>query len=263
MWQQFTVKNFRCFSSLVLQPLARVNLIAGKNNTGKTTLLEAIHLHGYPENCKLLFDIPARRGMAEGPPYEGETAQWLFCDGHAGHGFELSSQNGEGDTRTLQVWFLDSSDILPAISASGAASQGTQSAAFAGAYAPVVMRTEENGRETFAVGLLTPFGIAFSGNEASWRGRSIYLSSTPQAGESDLQAFSEVESANRQEEVLASLHIIEPRLQRLSLLMLGGKPVIHGAIGLSRLVPSHSWAKACAACSPLSWPSPRPRAAAS
>lgn len=36
MWQNFTVKNFRCFSGLLLQPLARVNLIAGKNNTGKT-----------------------------------------------------------------------------------------------------------------------------------------------------------------------------------------------------------------------------------
>jgi hypothetical protein len=35
MFQSFAIKNFRCFSSLLLQPLARVNLIAGKNNTGR------------------------------------------------------------------------------------------------------------------------------------------------------------------------------------------------------------------------------------
>src|SRR3982750_2133032 len=104
MWQNFLVKNFRCFSGLLLKPLARVNLIAGKNNTGKTALLEAIHIQGYPEDCKLLFDIHSRRGMAEGPPYDSETAQWLFFDRQAADGFELITQDEGGITRTLQVW---------------------------------------------------------------------------------------------------------------------------------------------------------------
>src|SRR5262249_11862374 len=107
MWQNFTAKNFRCFSGLLLNHLARVNLIAGKNNTGKTALLEAIHIQSYPENCKLLFDMHSRRGMAEGPPYDPDTAQWLFSDGHADLGFELISQDEGGTTRTLQVWRLD------------------------------------------------------------------------------------------------------------------------------------------------------------
>jgi len=45
MYQSFHVKNFRCFDDLQLNDLARVNLIAGKNNTGKTSLLEALFLH--------------------------------------------------------------------------------------------------------------------------------------------------------------------------------------------------------------------------
>jgi AAA15 family ATPase/GTPase len=43
MFEHFVIKNFRCFSGLHLKQLQRVNLIAGKNNTGKTALLEAIH----------------------------------------------------------------------------------------------------------------------------------------------------------------------------------------------------------------------------
>ena len=54
MWQNFTVKNFRGFTNLSLRPLARVNLIAGKNNTGKTALLEAMHLYAYPLDVQVL-----------------------------------------------------------------------------------------------------------------------------------------------------------------------------------------------------------------
>jgi AAA15 family ATPase/GTPase len=45
MYQSFAVHNFRCFSTLAMADLERVNLIAGVNNVGKTALLEALFLH--------------------------------------------------------------------------------------------------------------------------------------------------------------------------------------------------------------------------
>lgn len=44
MYKSFRVKNFRCFKDLQINDLGRVNLIAGKNNTGKTALMEAMYL---------------------------------------------------------------------------------------------------------------------------------------------------------------------------------------------------------------------------
>ncbi|MCX8158032.1 MAG: AAA family ATPase [Verrucomicrobiae bacterium] len=38
------IENFRCFRQLSIEPLKRVNLITGQNNTGKTCLLEALTL---------------------------------------------------------------------------------------------------------------------------------------------------------------------------------------------------------------------------
>ena len=38
------IQNFKCFDELELQGLTRVNLVGGKNNVGKTALLEAIEL---------------------------------------------------------------------------------------------------------------------------------------------------------------------------------------------------------------------------
>jgi hypothetical protein len=80
-------------------------------------------------------------------------------------------------------------------------------------------------------------GITWIGINKPWEGPSIFIGSAGRVPDEDVKAFSELEEANRQEEVLPSLRIIEPRLQRLSLLLSGGKPMIHGDIGLSRLVP--------------------------
>lgn len=44
MLNSLTVKGFRCFRELHVEPLTRVNLFVGKNNSGKTSLLEAAEL---------------------------------------------------------------------------------------------------------------------------------------------------------------------------------------------------------------------------
>jgi AAA15 family ATPase/GTPase len=44
MLRSLTIKNFRAFRDLTIEPLARVNLIAGKNDVGKTGVLEALYL---------------------------------------------------------------------------------------------------------------------------------------------------------------------------------------------------------------------------
>ncbi len=46
MLTSLEIKNFRAFSHLAVERLSRVNLIVGKNNVGKTTLLEALRICG-------------------------------------------------------------------------------------------------------------------------------------------------------------------------------------------------------------------------
>lgn len=46
MLRNLEITNFRAFSHLRIERLGRVNLIVGKNNVGKTTLLEALRLYG-------------------------------------------------------------------------------------------------------------------------------------------------------------------------------------------------------------------------
>ncbi|MGD1902643.1 MAG: ATP/GTP-binding protein [Geitlerinemataceae cyanobacterium] len=56
MLKSLRVENFRALDELQIDRLARVNLIVGKNNVGKTTLLEAIHLY----ESKDVYDATTR-----------------------------------------------------------------------------------------------------------------------------------------------------------------------------------------------------------
>jgi len=63
MFKSFGAKNFRCFLTLNIDNLAGVNLFSGKNNVGKTALLEAIFLLLGPDNPQLPMVVNVLRGI--------------------------------------------------------------------------------------------------------------------------------------------------------------------------------------------------------
>ena len=48
MIEDIEITNFRCFDRLKVSGCKRINLISGKNNVGKTALLESIFLNSTP-----------------------------------------------------------------------------------------------------------------------------------------------------------------------------------------------------------------------
>ena len=61
-YSNFEVQNFRCIRNLTVDPMERVNLIAGENNAGKTALLEALFLHSGAFNPQLVMSVAGLRG---------------------------------------------------------------------------------------------------------------------------------------------------------------------------------------------------------
>ena len=62
MLRSLKIENFRCFQNFELQQLGRLNLLVGENNSGKTSMLEAIHLLTSQSNLESLSEIMIRRG---------------------------------------------------------------------------------------------------------------------------------------------------------------------------------------------------------
>lgn len=112
MLHTLDLKGFRGFGSYRLSGLTRVNLLVGKNNCGKTSVLEAIELLASGGNPRVLYNSLKRRGE-KGTRRMHEPVMDVahIFHGHAcapGVSFELSSNNGK---RTLKVKILSLEEV--------------------------------------------------------------------------------------------------------------------------------------------------------
>ena len=115
MLKSFVIKNFRGFEQLTLPSLGRVNLFVGKNNTGKSSLLEAFRIYVGGAEPSLLAELTEARDESWEfdvsdidetliPPAE-PSMRHLF------HGFHLPTPNCPGiflaetkhDPRTIRI----------------------------------------------------------------------------------------------------------------------------------------------------------------
>lgn len=88
MLRDLTIKNYRAFKDFSIDGLARVNLIVGKNNAGKTSFLEAVYLLVNQYNPSVLFELLDGRGeFAYLPDAPGRTD---YQTAHIFHDFQLS-----------------------------------------------------------------------------------------------------------------------------------------------------------------------------
>ena len=72
MFESLRIRNYRVFSDLEIGDLSRINLIGGKNNSGKTSLLEAIFLLAGGGNANALLNVNVISELAAEP---GSTRQ--------------------------------------------------------------------------------------------------------------------------------------------------------------------------------------------
>ncbi len=119
MLKSIEIKGYRCFEQYRMEGLSRVNLLVGKNNCGKTALLEAVWLAVSEGDPQVLLDIAERRGevilIDDQEPYgTGSDPPGTFVD-HFFHGhtidlrssFSLSSKMQSGKDNTVSFTIAD------------------------------------------------------------------------------------------------------------------------------------------------------------
>lgn len=62
MLRTLRIENFRCFKTFELQQLGKVNLLVGTNNSGKTSILEAVQILTSQANLESLREVMNGRG---------------------------------------------------------------------------------------------------------------------------------------------------------------------------------------------------------
>ena len=100
MLKSLKIRNFRCFEEFDLPQLGRINLLVGKNNGGKTSILEAVHILNSPDSIKSFLDIIESRGeyfQSSNDNYRFGFEANHFLHGHssAGDNFNVSGMSDE------------------------------------------------------------------------------------------------------------------------------------------------------------------------
>lgn len=87
--------GYRGFSNFAMNGLGRINLLVGKNNCGKTTLLEALHLLWSANDLGALWQTLARRGeqpIPEVPPGRAPQQEVEVAHLFTGHQVTFGSE---------------------------------------------------------------------------------------------------------------------------------------------------------------------------
>jgi len=101
MYKKFAIQDFRGIKYLAIEDCRQVNLLVGKNNCGKTSILESLFLLTGPANPELPSSINVFRGLK---PFDENSWRILFNKSDLNSKVKISGQLKEPvETRNLTI----------------------------------------------------------------------------------------------------------------------------------------------------------------
>lgn len=257
MYDSLAIENFRLFDKLTVEPLARVNLIAGDNNVGKTALLEAIWLHAGQNNPELAQRLSLWRGLPGSDT--GEILAELFRGYDTSTPISITAKNiGEINTSSLTISRRYRAEVVSPINSVGLQTRRAQPDSFQNEELVFEYRDplgkQAKARawmETAQVPLNLPIApnIQVEGNVAAVRmereesgidrANSVFLQSSGRTAPQELAArFGRAQIKGHIEDVQEVLKLLDPRLRQLIAVPVSqGPALIYADIGATRIIP--------------------------
>lgn len=235
MYEQLRIQNFKCFEDFTIEPLDRVNLIAGKNNVGKTALLEAIWFHHGSPNPELGFRLNRFRGISEVSIVQPLLE--LFRNLEVDIKIELSSRSSGGKSHSDRIYLREPSRLpLPSKDELVEGRSSSVSAESIGKEI-VIEYTDEFGESGQSVAFFTKAQVVFDRPPIAKRSTARFLMAKRGVGSEDVEGFGELEVKGLKNEIIKLLRLVEPRLRDLTVVVRAGNPTIWGNIGIGTLLP--------------------------
>ena len=234
MFARINVCNYRGFGDVTVGNLGRINLVAGRNNAGKTALLEAVWLLcGAADPHMAVNSHVARRvrTIGEQPSWMAETYWKPFFHGlETGRSLTVSGRHTSvGDMKLEIAWKRSRKTEIPRTGGNGIPEKGGYTLEFT--YTdPNAGRVSSEARETTG-------NFEFDRKDDYVPFDSAIL--PPGSGDvrDDAVRLGQLRKQKLEAGFLDALRVIEPRLQRAEDNASSGVPMIHVDVGLSELVP--------------------------
>lgn len=241
MFKKVRIQNFRQFKDLTLDNLAQINLITGANNTGKTSLLEAILMHVSPTNPEVILTIARLRDMetvlADGLGAWG----WVFRDGAAAEPIVIESHDWMNNRVTQRIVTSSGLQVPQTNFSAGNGATGTYEPVITTSVRPLHSLVSEfedlQGHHGSSRIRLDGGTTTIEHGAGEFIFKSFYLPTRSAPPTSSAQIFSRVVLANREDDVVGVLQVVDDRLRRLRVLDTGTGPSVHADFGDGRFLP--------------------------
>ncbi|MEW5948339.1 MAG: ATP-binding protein [Thermodesulfobacteriota bacterium] len=242
MVTKLNISGFKGFEKLELPRLSRFTLLGGRNNVGKTSVLEAVFMFFDRLNPQMILRQFDWRGV-NAVSLEPDTL-WapVFFNYDLGKPMAICAVI-DGSEEKMTVKF-NPNYVEPGIQAK-ASDSGMK---------PLHVRTDQKPIPSYALDieyrrkqervqvshmLIGPSGIGLRIDHAKVKQRAaVFLVSRMHVNPSeDAERFGQLDIVGQQDRILEFLRLVEPKLKSLSSIAMGDTSLIHGDIGLSRKIP--------------------------
>ena len=245
MYESFTIENFRGFQDVTLEALSRVNLITGRNNVGKSAVLEAVFIHSGAYNPDLVNVINGLRGIAAlNVDVEREhDSPWdsIFYNYRATKAVKLRADIDGGGWEIRLSHVTDNTEIggLKLSIRQTYERAVAQSTRIAAKILKLEFRRHKSQPRNYFL-IIDKDGKRIDPSPPApiFPSRLQYAGTRVNAKE-EVARFARVQIDGTQDFIVQSLAILEPRLVNLAVVVEAGEAMIHGDIGLKsrRYIP--------------------------
>ena len=239
MFTSVRIQNFRQFRDLKLEGLGQINLITGANDTGKTSLLEALFLLDGPLDPRRTLVMADFRGIGGYSPDAPELWEWLFRDRDLRRAAELAWTGHDDLQRQLKL-SVAAGGLLPAIVNGTPQASDRPSLRVASAESLPTLVYEYLGpsgeQEKTTLGW-TSQGLILAPDRSLGMRQGFFLPDYHRPGVSEAERLSRLVETGRDAVLVEALQSVEPRLKRLTVLTHGGRPGVHADLDQYPLVP--------------------------
>ncbi len=239
MLERLHIRNYRVFNDLKIDRLSRINLIAGKNNSGKTSLLEAIFLLAGGGNVQLVLNIMAFRGIdsAAGTPGTIREIFWkpLFSALDMDKTVEIVGHHASVGQLTLKIMIdkLGTTELLFDVNDT----VDTPLAELVDVHQLTFSFTSRVTGEAKGSMHMTGQGVRLETPNVRAPVFSKFIASHAGNLQDDARLLGVLRKQKKGHLLLEALQVIEPRLQSIEDNSASGTPMIWGDIGLPELIP--------------------------
>lgn len=243
MIKDMKIENYKLFKSFSLKELPQILLIGGKNNSGKTSILEALFL---PLDCSnpIMF---LRHFQWRGLHTVSGNLDFLFSP--AFKDFDLNKPivfeyTLNSNKKRLEYKFLkESNQLITATDRNSIELNKDLIRNSSGVEISYWINKKPQKTLLQAVQQNQKLTFGFSKGQEQLRKynndvRAVFLSATnPDISKENSRLYSELDVENNTKGILEALQILEPRLSSLSNISLGDEMTIHGDVGIRKKVP--------------------------